>query len=83
MQCLLLLCALIVLVQHTNGLCDMQMNQIRRKFYPSRFHRQLQLEATAHHDHILDEDTRQRIQKIISDSRVVLFMKGTKTFPQW
>lgn len=31
---------------------------------------------------MLDEDTRQRIDEAVRSGHVVLFMKGTKTFPQ-
>jgi monothiol glutaredoxin len=31
---------------------------------------------------MMRDDLRQRIEKTVSDHRIVLFMKGTKTFPQ-
>lgn len=31
----------------------------------------------------LDESTKRKIESIISNNNVVLFMKGTKVFPQW
>lgn len=31
----------------------------------------------------LDASTKEMIERLVSSSRVVLFMKGTKVFPQW
>lgn len=31
----------------------------------------------------LNEKTRERIDKLVKDNKVLLFMKGNKLFPQW
>lgn len=31
----------------------------------------------------LDDNTKERLEKIITSHKVVLFMKGNKLFPQW
>lgn len=58
---------------------------VRRCNFENGVHNRLHpvLAQVAGNGPAIDDETRARIDKIVSSNKVVLFMKGNKLFPQW